>query len=175
MTLPSGHCQHQVAQVGGAIATSSDVEILAKAFYAKVADFNIRGGFDQINHPGYLTEFSFCPQCGEKLTPDINRDGLLLEALEQYDCKGRPALEIKKAEEIKTLKGPLNKQSINDSLRLYFLITREASFYKDHPNYQPCGICYTSNSGERVTLVGNDAYDCIDKAMLNELQIARAA
>ncbi|MBQ69792.1 hypothetical protein CL689_07125 [Candidatus Saccharibacteria bacterium] len=176
MTQDTTHsrCLHQVAMIGSAVATEGNISQLALEFYEKVADFNIRGGFDQIPHPGFLTEFLHCPNCGEKLTPTINKDDLLLQAVVSYDCKGRPRLEIQKAKEIEMLKKSMDPQVINDSLRLYFVITREATFYKDHPSYKPCAICYTANSGERVTLVGENAYDCIDKAMLQAQNDHRA-
>jgi hypothetical protein len=59
------------------------------AFMAVVDDFNVRGQRDQINHPGFVTEFHFCPQCGAK----IDRAGLGMmsfsEASKAYaDSKG---------------------------------------------------------------------------------------
>lgn len=165
-------CDHHVAQFGSVITTQDNLHRVASEFYFKVADFNIRGGFDQVAHPGFLTEFSFCPKCGGRLESRINRDEMLLEAVENYDCKGRTGLERLKDKEIGILKKSMqvdpisNPGEINDSLRLYFVITREITFYKDHPNYKPFAICYTSNNGERVTVVGENAYDCIDKAML---------
>lgn len=36
-------------------------------FVRKVEDFNVRGQLDQINHPGYVTEFKFCPECGGRI------------------------------------------------------------------------------------------------------------
>lgn len=172
--MTRGGCAHQVAMIGSTVVTEENIEQVALEFYAKVADFNIRGGFDQVNHPGFLTEFPHCPNCGEKLTPKINKDELLLRSVVSYDCKGRPRLELQKTKEIETLRKSMDAQVLNDSLRLYFVITREATFYKDHPNYKPCAICYTANSGERVTLVGEDAYDCIDKAMLQAQSDHRA-
>lgn len=94
-------CPHQVARIGSLAVTQEEFGQAARAFYLKVADFNIRGGFDQVEHPGFLSEFEFCPQCGGKLNSKINRDELLLEAIQSYDCKGRANLEAQKAKEIR--------------------------------------------------------------------------
>ncbi|MNO08244.1 hypothetical protein D3C81_2307980 [compost metagenome] len=54
------------------------------AFVAKVDDFNVRGQRIQINHPGFIAEFKFCPKCGLRI--DRGALGLLTygNAFEQH-------------------------------------------------------------------------------------------
>ena len=42
-----------------------DREIVA--FEAKLDDFNTLGHKEQVNHPGHVTRFNFCPECGASM------------------------------------------------------------------------------------------------------------
>ncbi|MDH0609851.1 hypothetical protein N5D28_13290 [Stutzerimonas stutzeri] len=55
-------------------------------FVAKVDDFNVRGQRDQINHPGFIVEYKFCPHCGQPI--DRVALGLLSygQAFAQYNA-----------------------------------------------------------------------------------------
>lgn len=76
--------------VAGMIASSmihhSEWNVAITAFAAKVHDFNVRGQRVQIEHPGWVHEAKFCPECGSP----VSRDGLLtfsdaLTACEEND------------------------------------------------------------------------------------------
>jgi hypothetical protein len=66
-------CTHPVGYIPPTVVHAKDWNQKLAQFVEKVFDFNIRGQRDQINHPGFITEFTFCPECG---TP-IDRAGLL--------------------------------------------------------------------------------------------------
>ena len=55
-------------QVGSKVIRVDAWDAEIKSFEAVIDDFNIRGQRDQINHPGFLTKFKFCPDCGANLS-----------------------------------------------------------------------------------------------------------
>lgn len=58
-------CVHQVGYIPDVATVATDWNERLAAFVAKVDDFNVRGQRDQINHPGHVSEFKFCPRCGQ--------------------------------------------------------------------------------------------------------------
>jgi hypothetical protein len=66
-------CNHPVGYIPPEPVTAEDWNQKLGEFVDKVFDFNIRGQRDQINHPGFIQEFNFCPYCRHP----IDRAGLL--------------------------------------------------------------------------------------------------
>lgn len=66
-------CNHPVGHIPPTDTQAADWNDRLLEFVRKVDDFNVRGQRDQINHPGYVAEFRFCPLCGGR----IERQGLL--------------------------------------------------------------------------------------------------
>lgn len=60
-------CKHLVGFIPGGEVTATAWNEKLLAFVAKVDDFNVRGQRDQINHPGFVAEFKFCPNCGSPI------------------------------------------------------------------------------------------------------------
>lgn len=60
-------CQHLVGYIPDAQLTATDWNDGIKQFVEKVLDFNIRGQRYQINHPGFIVEFKYCPLCGQPI------------------------------------------------------------------------------------------------------------
>lgn len=60
-------CIHQVGYIPDASTTAAEWNERLAAFIVKVEDFNVRGQRDQISHPGHVTEFKFCPVCGQSI------------------------------------------------------------------------------------------------------------
>lgn len=66
-----------VAGLAGAKAIRvNDWDAKVDAFAAKIDDFNIRGQRQQVDHPGFLTRYRYCTECGADLR------GLSLKALD---------------------------------------------------------------------------------------------
>lgn len=65
----TNQCTHPVGSIPGEteIVKSQDWNRRLMEFVALVDDFNVRGQRDQINHPGFIVEFKFCPVCGAAL------------------------------------------------------------------------------------------------------------
>lgn len=60
-------CDHLVGYIPPADVKPAEWNNKLMAFIAKVVDFNERGQRVQINHPGFIIEFKFCPECGCKI------------------------------------------------------------------------------------------------------------
>ena len=60
-------CNHPVGYIQCAEVSAQDWNTELAKFMAVVDDFNVRGQRDQISHPGYVAEFTYCPVCGERL------------------------------------------------------------------------------------------------------------
>ncbi|WP_338924763.1 hypothetical protein V0M98_34655 (plasmid) [Pseudomonas silesiensis] len=75
-------CTHPVGFIPPGPVESKDWNQKLADFIAVVDDFNVRGQRDQINHPGFVTEFNFCPYCRHP----IDRTGLLTytQAFDHY-------------------------------------------------------------------------------------------
>lgn len=93
-------CKHLGIQIGSASILLTEVECAAYEFYCVLADFNIRGQVDEIAHPGFLTEFKFCPSCGSPVSVLVEHDALYYRAVASYDCKGRAVLLRLKQKEL---------------------------------------------------------------------------
>lgn len=93
-------CDHFVLSLGNQCFRASQAEGKLREFAATIADFNIRGMCQQINHPGYFSTVKFCMDCGHpvEFKPDWGR--YYQEAVQAYDCKGSSKLEELKAKEI---------------------------------------------------------------------------
>lgn len=63
----ASECNHPVGYIPPSEAFSDDWNDRIVAFAAKVEDFNVRGQRMQVNHPGFLVEFNFCPNCGRSI------------------------------------------------------------------------------------------------------------
>lgn len=75
-------CNHPVGYIPPSDTQAADWNDRLLEFLRKVEDFNVRGQRDQINHPGFVAEFKFCPECGGR----IERQGLgLLTYTEAYE------------------------------------------------------------------------------------------
>lgn len=96
-------CDHIVAVAGAKQIRQSELQQEALAFFSKIADFNIRGGFQEIPHPGFFQECKFCPECGEKIAVAIDKDDTFFQAVQSYDCKGSVKLEAQKQKELETI------------------------------------------------------------------------
>lgn len=96
-------CEHFGIQIGSDSIVLAEVERAAYDFYCVLADFNIRGQVDEISHPGFLTEFKFCPSCGSPVSVLIEHDALYYRAVQAYDCKGRAVLIGLKQKELDSL------------------------------------------------------------------------
>jgi len=79
-------CKHPAGYIPGGEVSFEDWNDKLAAFVAKVVDFNVRGQRDQIEHPGFIQEFKFCPHCGEPI--DRVAQGFLTygQAFEQHDA-----------------------------------------------------------------------------------------
>lgn len=79
-------CVHLVGYIPGGEVAAEDWNDELTKFVAKVDDFNVRGQRDQINHPGFIIEFKFCPHCGHPI--DRAALGLLTygQAFEQHNA-----------------------------------------------------------------------------------------
>lgn len=84
--MKASECAHPVGDIPGTTADAGDWNEKLLAFIAKVDDFNVRGQRDQINHPGYVHEFKFCPLCGACI--DRERLDLMTfgQAVKQYNA-----------------------------------------------------------------------------------------
>jgi len=55
----------------GFIATKSvryaDLDSTMTALEAEIEHFNVRGRTHEVPHPGFVTRFKFCPECGTAL------------------------------------------------------------------------------------------------------------
>ena len=98
--LMSDSCDHYVFVLGNKAFRASQADETLKEFAQTVADFNIRGVCQQINHPGYLSSVSFCMDCGQPVDfkPDWGRH--YKDAVESFDCRGSSKLEAIKAKEL---------------------------------------------------------------------------
>lgn len=67
-------CNHTVGYIPKTEVNAASWNDALMAFVAKVDDFNVRGQRDQINHPGYVSEYKFCTKCGQA----IDRESLKL-------------------------------------------------------------------------------------------------
>lgn len=65
MCSTGNHC---AGLIGSALVRVNDWDAGLAAFVAKIDDFNIRGQRDQVEHPGFLTKFKFCTECGADLS-----------------------------------------------------------------------------------------------------------
>lgn len=59
---------HIVGAIAGKLIHLDAWDEAVTAFEAKIDDFNIRGQREQVNHPGFLTVCTFCPDCGSSLS-----------------------------------------------------------------------------------------------------------
>lgn len=69
-------CEHNnciAGEIGGQLVRLADWDAAVVAFEAVIDDFNVRGQRQQINHPGRLTEFAFCTECGRSLANEVRR------------------------------------------------------------------------------------------------------
>lgn len=96
----SNYCDHIVLVVSGKPITKSQASKAIAELAEKVADFNIRGQFQQINHPGFIEPVRFCAHCGQAVSQEINWEATLKKAIESYDCKGISKLETAKNKEL---------------------------------------------------------------------------
>lgn len=59
---------HIVGSIGcDSQVQNADWEAKLTAFEAVVEDFNVRGQRDEVSHPGWVTPFKFCIECGAPL------------------------------------------------------------------------------------------------------------
>lgn len=81
--LPSP-CNHEVGYIPPRVQSASEWNESIVSFIAKVEDFNVRGQRYQVNHPGHISEWKFCTQCGAPI--DRQALGLLTygQAYERY-------------------------------------------------------------------------------------------
>lgn len=84
----SDSCAHHVGYIPPEDVSVEGWNDRLIAFVAKVDDFNVRGQRVQIPHPGFISEFKFCPNCGQKI--DRQALGLLSypDAFDQF-LKGK--------------------------------------------------------------------------------------
>lgn len=93
-------CDHIVLVISGKPVTQSQASKAIEELASKVADFNIRGLFQQIPHPGFVQSVKFCAHCGQAVSQEINWEATLKKAIENYDCKGVSKLETAKNKEL---------------------------------------------------------------------------
>lgn len=96
----SKECDHIVLVISGKPVTQSQASKAIEELAAKVADFNIRGLFQQIPHPGFVQSVKFCAHCGEGVNFKFSWKNELKKAFENYDCKGISKLETAKNKEL---------------------------------------------------------------------------
>lgn len=86
-STPQKTCDHFVGNIANSEVDARCWNKDLMSFVAKVDDFNSRGQRDQINHPGFITEYKFCPRCAQP----INRAALNLmtygDAFERFTSK----------------------------------------------------------------------------------------
>ncbi len=59
-------CNHRIAVIGGKITRQSDYNKKLSEHEAEISTFNTTR--KALPHPGFVTMFQYCSQCGEKLT-----------------------------------------------------------------------------------------------------------